>query len=853
MHLDKFYTEGKDHYRFSNSAPSFGYSEVYYIPLQRYVTAMQSIIRGSFYHAWNGPWGGSCFGMASSSTEFYQGTRFNVEDYTKGAQNLYDVLAPRNDIADLTKLIEIYQVSQFEGSISSEKAKNSAKYRQLIKQVEEFERSGGLLTDEKADPLIMCVHSAYAGHALVPVAVNMDDEGNYILDVYDCNYPESFQKLKIWKNFEGIEYKKGGHDYKTASFVRYSTIRDALEDADFTGLHVKKKAEEDNTVAIAVNRENVNLVNGGDRDYKEIEDAYEQKVVSDGEEKFSGIRSFILPQDQVEYKMTNQTGQENASEEDLKYYVATEDLFSEIKTSDEDVSLTVRSVKGTGKDSVKISSEDEDTNTNFTVMDVSGIEKEIAVTGKSAEVEVNDDSQMEITVSEGAKVTVGGKALELSDDNKATVSFYAEAEENPIEAKELSCELYLDEDNKLSGTAYAYLTWKAGRAGNLDIITKLTDKNGKQIAKYTETKKVNPGLQTISTELQRVTTELGGLSGDLDLLCEMTLADSNGNRMTFDPVNVSMRAAGETPPETPSESPSEAPSEAPSVAPSEAPTQKPTAKPNNPSGGNTNTIIFPAPIATPGSPSPSASVKPTGTPGTAESLRPGNTPKPAETPDSAETLKPVDTPTPADTPTPVDTPTPADPEAPDADTGTSVPKKGQIKAVGGLKYIVTKPSGKNKAVAVHSVKKKNASKIVIPKKVKINGYAYKVTGIRKNAFNNMKKLSQVTLGANVKSINNNAFKNCKKLRFVIIPGKVTTIGKGAFSGCRKLDRMLVKSNRLKSVGTGAFKGVAPKVIVKTSGQKWKQYSKMFLGKGKMPGGALFIIDPVKLKYGNKSY
>lgn len=831
VHLDKFYTEREDHYSFPNSRSSFGYSEVYYIPLQRYVTAMQSIIRGSFYRAWSGAWGGSCFGMASSSTEFYQGTKFNVKDYTAGAENLYDVAAPRNDITDLTKLIEIYQVSQFEDSISMEIAKNSKEYRKLIKQVEEFERSGGLLTDETADPLIMCIYSGCAGHAVVPVAVNMDNEGNYILDIYDCNYPNAFQKLKIRKDFSGIEYE----GYKTASFVRYSTVRNALEDADFTGLHIRKKSEESNTVAIAVNREDVTLVNGGDRDYSEIEDAYEQKPVSDDAEEFSGIRSFILPQG--EYKMKDKAGEDNAknTEEDLKYYVATEDLFSEIKTSDEDAALTVKSYKGTG-DYVILSSDRDDTKTDFTVMDVSGIEKEIAVTGSSVEVEVNDDSKMQITVSEGAAVTVDGKPLELSDDNKATVSFYAEAGENPIEADELFCELALDEDNKLSGTAQAYLTWKSERAGNVDIITKLTDEEGNQIAKYTETKKVGLGLQTINTEMQRVTTELGGLSGDLNLKCEMTLADSDGNRVTLAPVNVSLRAAGEEPPAETAK-----PTEKPTEAPTEKPTEAPTAKPNNPSGGNNYPIVIPTPTVKPASPSPSATVKPTEKPGTVETLKPVETTKPTETPGSIETLKPAETPEPAAT------------ETPGPDTESSVPKKGQVKAVGGLKYIVTKSSEKNGTVAVHSAKKKNVSKVVVPKKVKINGYAFKVTGIRKNAFSNMKKLSQVTLGANVKSIGNNAFKNCKKLQFVIIPGKVTAIGKGAFAGCKKLTRMLVKSNKLKSVGTGAFKGVASNVIVKTSGKKWKQYSKMFTGKGKMSRKATFIINPVKLKYGNKSY
>lgn len=801
-HLDKFYTEREDHYSFANRRDSFGYSSVYHVPLQRYVTAMQSIIRGTFYHAWNAEWGGSCFGMASSSTEFYQGNKFDVEDYSAGAEKLFDVAAPKDDRADLTKLIEIYQVSQFADRIDEEIAENTNEYRKLIKQVEEFERSGGLLTDETADPLVMCLYSGCGGHAVVPVTVNMDVQGNYILDVYDSNYPSSFQKLKIRKDLKGIDYK----GYQAASYVKYSTIRDSLDNADFTGQHIERQDKESDTVAIAVNREKVNLVNGGNRDYSEIEGAYEQKPMSqDGEDEFSGIRSFILPQG--EYVIEEKDNAEKSTEEDLKYYVATEDLFSEITTSDEDAELTVKSVKGTGYDVVTLSSEQEDTKTDLTVMDVSGIEKEISVTGNSVEVEVNNDSQMEITVSDGSNVMVDGEELELSD-NKATVSFYAKEDENPMDAGDVSCELSLDEDNKLSGTVQIYLTWKKEQAGNVDIITKLVDENGNQIAKYTETQKVELGLQTINTRLENVTTELTGLSGEFNARCEVTLVDSNGNKLMLDPVMVTLQATGDGSEVEVTATPTGTPTATPTGTPTATPTGTPTATPTG------------TPTATP-------TATPTGTP--------------------------TGTPTATPTITPTNTPTVTPTEAPDTVKKYSVPKIGQIRTVGALKYIVIKSSKKNGTVAVYAAKKKNAVKIVIPKKVKINGYSFKVTEVRKNAFSNMKKLSQVTIGANVKKIGNNAFKNCKQLRFIIIPGKVTSIGKRSFAGCTKLTRMLVKSNKIKSVGAGAFEGVSSNMIVKTSKNRWRPYAKMFMIKGKMSRNALFIIDPVKLKVGNKAY
>lgn len=156
-------------------------------------------------------------------------------------------------------------------------------------------------------------------------------------------------------------------------------------------------------------------------------------------------------------------------------------------------------------------------------------------------------------------------------------------------------------------------------------------------------------------------------------------------------------------------------------------------------------------------------------------------------------------------------------------------------------------------MAVYSAKKKDAKKVAVPKKVKLNGYSFKVTEIYQNAFAKMKKLKEVTVGSNVKKIGKNSFKDCKNLEFVIIEKNVTTIGTRAFAGCTKLNRILVKSDKIKSVGAEAFKGVTSKAIVKTSKSKWRKYCRMFMNTGKMSQSALFVIEPVKLKYNGKSY
>ncbi len=810
--LDKFYTEKQDHYSFANTGSSFGYGNRYYIPLQRYVTALQSVVRGSFYHAWNSEWKGSCFGMASSSTEFYEGDWFDVKDYASTAEQVYDIPAPRDFDADLTKVVEIYQVSQFADEVGIELTQNSGKYRALIRQVEEFERSGGLGVDSTADPVVMCLYSKYCGHSVVPVAMNMDQAGNYILDVYDCNYPGAFQKLKIKKDFSGIEYGQ----YKRASFVKYSTLRETLKKADFTGKHIERQEEESKNVSVAVNREAVSLENGGGRDYTEIKGAYEQRPVSDGtEEAFSGIRSFVLPQGDyhVKAELQEEKDGKEAEKEELKYYVSTEEIFSEVETSDGDAELTVESYKGEGNDVVKLASKDADTETELSVMDVYGVEREISLKGSSLSIEMTSDTEMEVSVSEDAKdVKVDGAPLALKD-GKADVSFLASRGENPLQVGDMRCNVSLDSKNRLNGVAEANLTWSKKADDNVNVTAKLKDGEGNVVAEYEKKENLRFGKQKLNMDFDKVKTNMKGLDGEISVTCEIKIVDSDGNAVRISQENLVLKKALE---EKPSPAPTKTPSTEPTGTPEpiDVPTSAPTVTPTTTPGTSSKPNVSPAPAVTENPP--------------AEIL--GETKKPAATQKPKTTKK-----------------------SKSKKPKGSLPKKGKVIAAGSLKYIVTKSAKKNGKVAVYGARKKNASKITIPNKVKLKGYSFKVTAIRKNAFKNMKRLKDVAIGENVTTIGNNAFQNCKKMQFVVIPKRVTTIGGKAFAGCKNLDRMLVRSDKIKALGSKAFAGVTSKMKVKTSKKKWRKYARMFTGKGKMSSRALFVINPVKLVYKGKVY
>ena len=81
------------------------------------------------------------------------------------------------------------------------------------------------------------------------------------------------------------------------------------------------------------------------------------------------------------------------------------------------------------------------------------------------------------------------------------------------------------------------------------------------------------------------------------------------------------------------------------------------------------------------------------------------------------------------------------------------------------------------------------------------------------------------------AIANNAIKKAKKLTKVTIGANVTTIGKKAFAGCKNLKKITVKSRKLTKVGKKAFKGINKKAVIKVPKKCRKAYTKLFKNKG----------------------
>lgn len=143
---------------------------------------------------------------------------------------------------------------------------------------------------------------------------------------------------------------------------------------------------------------------------------------------------------------------------------------------------------------------------------------------------------------------------------------------------------------------------------------------------------------------------------------------------------------------------------------------------------------------------------------------------------------------------------------------TEKPKETEKPADNGVKIGQTHKVGKNTykvtRTGVTLTKAAGKRKVTVPATVKIKGKTYKVTAISKQAFKGAKaKLTQVTIGKNVRVIEQKAFYGCKKLKKITIQSKV-----------------------LNKVGKNAIGRIYRKAVIKVPKSKVNAYKKKFTKK-----------------------
>ena len=127
--------------------------------------------------------------------------------------------------------------------------------------------------------------------------------------------------------------------------------------------------------------------------------------------------------------------------------------------------------------------------------------------------------------------------------------------------------------------------------------------------------------------------------------------------------------------------------------------------------------------------------------------------------------------------------------------------KGKTFKANNITYKITKAG----AEVQLTTSKSTAKKVTVNTVTGTDGVKYKVTSIGSKAMQNNKKMTSLTIGANVKTIGANAFSGCTKLTAVTFGKNVTTIGTSAFKGCTALKKLTLPDS-VKTVSANAFSG-----------------------------------------------
>lgn len=148
-------------------------------------------------------------------------------------------------------------------------------------------------------------------------------------------------------------------------------------------------------------------------------------------------------------------------------------------------------------------------------------------------------------------------------------------------------------------------------------------------------------------------------------------------------------------------------------------------------------------------------------------------------------------------------------------------------------YVVTSAGSAGNMPEIAYKKPSDAKKktIVVPSKIVSAGVTYQVTSIAPKALKGSRKTTKVKIPATVKKIGASAFDGCRALKTETIGKGVTTIEKNAFRNCKKLKKITVKSNVIRTVGKGAFKGVPKKAKIKVPKAKQTIYQTLFTKAG----------------------
>jgi hypothetical protein len=259
------FTMGEDNYRFANTWGSFGYDLSYRIPLERYEELFTPTAARSYYSS-AGVWGGNCYGFAASSYAL-EDYKLNHSVYQSGVNKTYSFSTPGSPSKPITKLIELYQISQYMRN-------NSEAAKELSRNYDKLSALASAVNNE--DGLIVCLWGGGGGHAVIAYDIEKLGGTKYAIKIYDNNQPEN-KNLRIeidtsksgrtgwaFNSADTQQYNSRLHD--NISFVSGPAIYNDIEKA-------KQTKYAGNAIQILAPAD-AEITNGNGRNVEDVPNAY---------------------------------------------------------------------------------------------------------------------------------------------------------------------------------------------------------------------------------------------------------------------------------------------------------------------------------------------------------------------------------------------------------------------------------------------------------------------------------------------------------------------------------------------------------------------------------------------------
>ena len=403
--------------------------------------------------------------------------------------------------------------------------------------MDEFERSGGLLVFVMSEPIIMLITSSNAGHAVIPLSVEQTANGDFMMQVYDPNYPRALQSLIVNKDFSGIRYGA----YTQASFANYSAFAEAMSGVTLYNNEV------DSSVYLSIDKESGNIMNSDGMVLEEIGGAYEQLPFNGDEtDTFSGIKSFVVPEGNYQITAVSSDAGEDSSEtsgaetaareagtdetgnseETVTFYMATQNSYAKVMTSDEEAVLKVVAAdveSGTialGLES--LSTEQE--KATLTVMNADGVERTVEVDGANVTVTTGQDNAIIVEVPGSETVAIDGETVEVVD-GQAVGSFLADDTENYMIMGDFVADIACDSANKLTGAVYGAVVSSTLSPKNVTVTAEYFDTENRSVASCTKDMTLYFGWNPIVMDFEGLDASFAVTGGEVALSCKLTVTD----------------------------------------------------------------------------------------------------------------------------------------------------------------------------------------------------------------------------------------------------------------------------------------------------------------------------------------